>query len=71
MLCGETAWVVSDHMASGPGGKKKIMKFLKTDILSLQCKLKLKSKMAWNSGELSVQAGQQVELIDRREEQVT
>ena len=35
VLCGETAWVVSDHMASGPGEKNSyFMIFVKTDILT-------------------------------------
>ena len=68
MLSGEIAWVLTDHLASAPGFQKKVQ-----DILVLQFCTKNKKTLSncADSGELSVIAGQQVELLETREEQVS
>ena len=63
VLSGETAWVLSDHLAAEPGEQMK----LKNEIQQMPGKMKWHG---WPSGELSVQAGQQVEVLDNKEEQV-
>ena len=67
VLSGETAWVLTDHLAGAPGFQKKFMIFLFYNFVQ---KYKTFSNCA-DSGELSVIAGQQVELLETREEEVS
>ena len=66
VLSGETAWVLTDHLAGAPGSKKSS----RYSFLHFVQKYQTLSNCA-DSGELSVVAGQQVELLETREEQVS
>ena len=67
VLSGETAWVLTDHLAGAPGFQKKVQDFFSLHFVQ---KYETLSNIAY-LGELSVVAGQQVELLETREEQVS
>ena len=67
VLSGETAWVLTDHLASAAGFQKKVQDKL---VLHFVQKYETLSDCA-AAGELSVIAGQQVELLETREEEVS